>query len=303
MTDPNASQEGDAQERESLKELEKNCQLRMAVEKYDDYVVVSLTNVFSFDSAKFFSKKIELDVFKPYLETHNYFIMNLKNMGDIDKTCLREFAQMQIRLKKQNKRFFLTDLSPQVKDVLYKNGLDKTFEQKETVRTALVELGIVKKKAFDVTFLNPFIDAVIRMMEVQCSTKASPGEITVLKPSEYPPADICGTIGVVSDSFNGAILLLFKEDVYVKIGTRMLGDGFKPGTPIFMDAIGEMANIVLGQAKISLNKMGYNIQQALPSVSYGKDQLTKVISTSPSILIPFNVEFGKFHIQITTKNR
>jgi len=293
----------EAKEQEELKELEKNCQLRMSVEKFDGYIVVNLLNVFSFDSARYFSKKMEIEVLRPFLESHSFFILNLKSMGDIDKTCLREFVQMQIRLKKQNKRFFLTDLNASVKDVIYKNGLDKTFEQKSTVRAALVELGIVKKKAFDVTFLNPFIDAVMRMMEVQCYTKAVAGDITVLKPNEYPPADICGTIGLVSDSFNGAILLLFKEDVYVKIGTRMLGEGFQPGTPQFMDAIGEMANIVLGQAKISLNKMGHNVQQALPSVSYGKDQLVKIISTSPSILVPFTVEFGKFHIQITTKNR
>jgi chemotaxis protein CheX len=294
--------EKDKNKAEEFKKLRENCPLKIEVEKGDTHIAINLKGVFSIEAAKVFSHVIEEEVIKPYLESCEFFIVNLKNVGEVDKPCFREFVQLQIKLKKQNKKLFIAEANTTVKENFKLSGLDKTFEFKTSVKAALIDLGVIKKKAFDVNFLNPFVNGVLKMMEIQCFTKVKAGEITVLKPNQYPPVDICGTIGVVSDTFNGTIMLHFKTDVYLRVGKKMVGDEFQAGSPSFMDAIGEMCNIVLGQARIALNQMGYNIQQALPSVSYGKDQMTKVISNSPSILIPFDVEGGgMFHMQITTK--
>lgn len=286
----------------TLEELQKKSMLQISVEKFDDYILVNLINVFNFESAKYFQMFIAKNVVDPYLVSHSTFILSMKQMGSIDKTCLREIVQFHLTLKKQNKKLFIVEVNKEVSKTFLTNGLDSTFVLKGSAREVLIEVGVIKKKTFDVNFLNPFIEGVVKMMEIQCFTKVTPGTLTVLKPNEFPPVDICGTIGIVSETFTGTIMMHFKKDVYIKVGGKMLSDeNFNDKSEAFLDAVGEMANIILGQAKIKLNQLGYNIQQALPSVTYGKDQMTKTISPSPSILIPFTSEFGMFHMQITTK--
>ncbi|RYZ78495.1 MAG: chemotaxis protein CheX [Proteobacteria bacterium] len=114
--------------------------------------------------------------------------------------------------------------------------------------------------------------------------------------------DVSGVIGVQSETFNGTLAISLGESIFVQIASKMLGEQFKVIDEGNVDLIGELANIILGQAKIDLGKLGYGVRLALPTCVWGKDHESQVFGQGGvCVVIPFECEFGVFHIEVMTQ--
>jgi chemotaxis protein CheX len=172
-----------------------------------------------------------------------------------------------------------------------------------SLRGALVDFGLVKKKEMDVNIINPFLNATIKVLKIQCFLEAKPQKPHLKKPTDpLLLGDVSGIISIVSEVFNGTMAISLSEAVFKKIAENMLGEKCEAITEQNVDLVGELANIILGQAKIELGQLGYAIQMAIPSCVWGKDHKIKHFGGGSCVVLPFDTEAGVIHCEVMTNN-
>jgi chemotaxis protein CheX len=150
----------------------------------------------------------------------------------------------------------------------------------------------------DVSYINPFISATIACFNTMIALSVKPGN-PELKREPFISYDISGIIGISGDA-QGSISISFEKDIAVKIISAMLGSSVTDG-PDLVDAIGELANIIAGNAKSGLSQFSLSI--SLPNVIIGKNHVLSNQSGTQSIVIPFYSDLGKFNMEISLKTR
>jgi chemotaxis protein CheX len=151
----------------------------------------------------------------------------------------------------------------------------------------------------DVSYVNPFISATINVFKTMLRTEiraASPK----LKAQPYPSYDVSGIIGLSGDA-QGSIALSFPKLLALKIVSTMLGADIKVIGPEITDGIGELANIVAGNAKQDLSR--FNMSISLPNVVIGKNHILTAPSGSPTMVVPFSCGLGEFAMEVSLKTK
>lgn len=148
----------------------------------------------------------------------------------------------------------------------------------------------------DVVFINAFVKAVgnvfMTMLKTEVMVKSP-----ILKTSDEPKYDVSGIISVSGDMI-GLVVLNFPQSVAEKIAQQFLGMPTTAGSEDFNDAIGELANMISGNAKASFT--GKRCQIGCPSVIIGKGH--KVYVQQPevkAIELPCTCSFGDFVVEIS----
>jgi chemotaxis protein CheX len=147
----------------------------------------------------------------------------------------------------------------------------------------------------DVSYINPFITAMMNTFKTMMNIDVKPGK-PMLKSSPYPSYDISGIIGL-SGSAQGSIAISFPKIIALKIVSKLIGAEIKVVGPELADGVGELANIVAGNAKQYLTQ--FNLSISLPNVIIGKDHTIANQSGVPSIIIPFGCQLGDFAMEVS----
>jgi chemotaxis protein CheX len=151
----------------------------------------------------------------------------------------------------------------------------------------------------DVSYINPFIIATNTCFTTMMSIEIH-AEAPSLKRHPYPTYDISGVIGLSGDA-QGSISLSFPRadaESFVKL---MLGSPAMVSEPEMIDGIGEIVNIIAGNAKQHLTN--FNLSISLPNVIIGKKHTLAGQSGSPTIVVPYSSDSGKFAMEVSLKTR
>lgn len=82
--------------------------------------------------------------------------------------------------------------------------------------------------------------------------------------------DVSGVISISAQDFSGTMVLSFESQLIRKIYSNILGGEDVPEINADVrDAVMELTNVIFGNAKRDINKLGYDIQPARPSVIDG----------------------------------
>lgn len=265
---------------------------QITIEK--EYLMVRLSGFCDSNSLKQFTEEINpsLDELFPHV------IINCERLETISSEWIRTLLQIQVSLKKYNRSLRLILVNNKLVQFLKSEGVDTAFKICKTIKEALVDCGLVKEKMLDTNFVNPFLNATLHVLEVQASVKAVAGKIFLKKPGEAFLGDVSGVIGIVSDSFNGSVVISFPEDTFLKVMSGMLGEEYTKLSKDLLDGAGEITNMIFGQAKIVLNDQGYGIKTALPSVVSGKNHTLTAVTRGPTVVVPFSSTAGDFNVEI-----
>lgn len=151
----------------------------------------------------------------------------------------------------------------------------------------------------NVTYVNPFIRSTLDTFATMVGVKAVPGKPGV-KTVPYPTYDISGIIGLSGDA-QGSIAISFPKVMALRVVSKLLGVSIKIIGPEVVDGIGELANIVAGNAKKDLAGMDLSI--SLPNVVIGKDHIVGGGGGVAIITVPFGTELGDFAMEVSLKTR
>jgi chemotaxis protein CheX len=148
----------------------------------------------------------------------------------------------------------------------------------------------------DAAIINPFINATINVLETMAFVKAKSGK-PFLKKDDTARGDVTGVIGLTGLS-HGTISVTFEEDCILKVVSNMFGEAIETLDSEVADAVGELTNMISGQARMELEKDGKLFEAAIPSVITGKGHKIIHITEGPKIAIPFSTDGGAFTIEV-----
>ncbi|NVM23533.1 MAG: chemotaxis protein CheX [Desulfobacterales bacterium] len=148
----------------------------------------------------------------------------------------------------------------------------------------------------DVALINPFIGATVRVLETMAFTKAAAGK-PYLKKDEVARGDVTGIVGLTGE-VRGTLSVSFTAKSIMPIVTNMLGEEIKELNDEIKDAVGEITNMICGQARRKLEELGRSLMAAIPTVIMGENHTVAHVTSSPIIAIPFSTENGEFTIEV-----
>ena len=224
---------------------------------------------------------------------------------EIDFKAFKVLASLGIELRKLNIRMFALTDKKSIHSLLKQEGMDKLLKP----ISSLTELGLkapAKKvsKKLDVAFINPFIEGTLHVLNVQCSTVATPQKLELKSKFVSPvPVEIAGIIGINSKSFKGVISLCFPQIVFLELMSKMLGEDYREMSDELKDGAGELTNMIFGHAKKVLNENGHTFEKALPTVACGKDLNIETQSLGESVILPFLVSGNQFYMEILIEDQ
>ncbi len=149
----------------------------------------------------------------------------------------------------------------------------------------------------DARLINPFVSAVRNVFRTMAST-----EVRVGKPyiSTGGPcsADVSGVVGLSGDA-TGCAVLSFPRAVACRAASSFAGVEIDVDHPQFVDAIGELANMVAGSAKRDLRGVRCGI--SLPTVVIGREHVFSQSQTAPRLVVPCKTVLGDFFLEVALR--
>jgi chemotaxis protein CheX len=137
----------------------------------------------------------------------------------------------------------------------------------------------------NVKYINPFIIAAQSVFKTMLSIDVKLNK-PIFKTEKKTSGDVTGIMGLVGDR-KGTITISFREKGAMFVYQTLLGGECSSITPDVIDAIGELTNIISGQARKELEKVGINLKASIPMVVVGKEVEMNFITTLPIVQLPF----------------
>ncbi len=150
---------------------------------------------------------------------------------------------------------------------------------------------------YSVSFINPFLSAVVDVLGTMAMVEVSPGK-PYINTRRTAAGDVTGIIGV-SGHAEGVISLTLDEKCILRIVSNMLGEEFSKITDDIADAVGELTNMIAGQARAHLANEGMKFQASTPSVIVGKNHTLAHINKQPILAIPFTTADGNLVVEVS----
>lgn len=146
-------------------------------------------------------------------------------------------------------------------------------------------------------FINPFISAAVNLFRNYMGVGIEPGKPRIQE-DPYELEGVSAIIGLAGDT-TGALVLSFTRETAIAMVSRLEGKEYQVLGAEILDGVGEMVNIIAGNAKKDL--ADYRIHISLPGIVTGKSYHINWPQGVPVITIPFQSEMGPFSINVSIK--
>lgn len=149
----------------------------------------------------------------------------------------------------------------------------------------------------DAKLINPFIKATVTALEMMAMVKPKRTDIYVKEDSKLI-GDISGIMGLSGD-VAGAIVVSFEKDAACKIIANMLGEEKPEMDNEVKDGIGEIVNLIAGQAKTMLAETQYHFKVSIPTTIIGSGHEIKHVKGVPCIVAKFDIDGSIFTVEVS----
>jgi chemotaxis protein CheX len=157
----------------------------------------------------------------------------------------------------------------------------------------------LQSHAMDASYINPFITSTAETFSKMLNVQVELGSPQVKKDATYS-YEISGIIGLTGDA-DGVIALNFPIIVALKIVSKLLYTEFPEVNLMVADGIGEIANIIAGNAKQYFNHKALKL--SLPYVGRGVGGKIVMGKGIEDIVVPLNSDLGEFALEIALRIR
>ncbi|NOY42560.1 MAG: chemotaxis protein CheX [Planctomycetes bacterium] len=142
--------------------------------------------------------------------------------------------------------------------------------------------------------INPFLRAVSNAFSTMLDCEVRRGEIKLSesKTQCYPVSGVIGLSGKAA----GMVVINLSEEVALRVASTMLMMEIAELDDDVIDAVGELANMIAGQAKAELEE--YDLSVSLPNVITGAAHTIQFPSASRPISVPFDTDFGPLNLEV-----
>jgi chemotaxis protein CheX len=107
---------------------------------------------------------------------------------------------------------------------------------------------------------------------------------------------VSAVVGITGDKV-GNIAVSFTKECAINLVRGMIGDDIQDIIQDTKDAVGEVANMISGQARGSLAEIGLTFQGSTPTVIMGANHTITYVTKAPVVSIPFTSDAGDFTVE------
>ncbi len=150
------------------------------------------------------------------------------------------------------------------------------------------------KHAVDVRVINAVITATLSVLKQFGVDSVKMEKAATHSPYEPLPGEVSSIVDITSNSFHGILCISFDKPCYLDVVSTMLMEEQSELTPDNQDAVGEINNIIFGNAKSEITNFG--VKLTVPKVVIGKEQIPPCPAGTAGMMIPFSTNKGKFYI-------
>lgn len=152
------------------------------------------------------------------------------------------------------------------------------------------------RRRLDSKLIMPFVNSTMNVFTTMVNMRP---EISKphLKDDARTTHDVSGIIGF-SGEILGSVVLSFQLETAVQLVNAFVGMEVEPKSADFIDAVGELANMIAGNAKKDLGCVA-NI--AVPTVIIGHGHIVGRLSGVPCVVIPCQTSAGAFAVEVNIK--
>jgi chemotaxis protein CheX len=143
-------------------------------------------------------------------------------------------------------------------------------------------------------YINPFITSLANVFRTMLDCDVQRGKPR-LKDDTIPMHEVSGVIGLSGNAV-GLVVLSLSEAVALGAASVLLMSEATEINADVVDAVGELANMVTGQAKAELEE--YALSVSLPSVITGRDHQVRFPSNVTPICVPFETPWGPLTLEV-----
>lgn len=146
----------------------------------------------------------------------------------------------------------------------------------------------------NVEYINPFITSTMKVFSTMLNVELTRGRI-YKKESFNPECEVSGIVGL-SGRARGTVVLSLNRSTAIAVAEILLGERPPEINRDVVDAVGELANMVVGAAKVQLEE--FELSLTIPTVIAGKCFCVEFPSNVPPICIPFDSPWGALTVEV-----
>jgi chemotaxis protein CheX len=151
----------------------------------------------------------------------------------------------------------------------------------------------------DANYIKPFVASIQNVFSTMLQLTVTVKEPRI-KDETTATFDVSGIIGMSGD-VSGSVVLSLPSDTAEAVVAIFCGQKLKVGSPDFVDAVGELVNMVSGGAKALFKDKKVSI--SCPSVVVGPKHTVTRPSDVPCIVIPCQTDCGELVIEVAIRER
>lgn len=153
--------------------------------------------------------------------------------------------------------------------------------------------------AIDVRIVNPFLQAAVHVFKTAARLPITPGK-PFLKQEPEAEGEVTGLIVITSRDklTQGSIALTMVEKCAVTVAGAMLGESLQKLDDTVRDAVGELTNMISGQARMWLAMDNMPFDAAIPVVEMGKGHVVRHVGAGPTLALGFKSLYGPITVEV-----
>ncbi|WP_413292033.1 chemotaxis protein CheX [Bdellovibrio sp. HCB185ZH] len=152
------------------------------------------------------------------------------------------------------------------------------------------------KYAVDVRVINAVIKATMNVFAQFGVQNITMGKPETKSPHDALKGEISSVVEIKSQSYQGYLAISFDKASYLEVVSTMLMEEQTELNAENQDAVGEINNIIFGNAKSEITNFG--VQLTVPKVLIGADSMIECKQGSAGMLIPFSTTKGHFYLKV-----
>jgi chemotaxis protein CheX len=147
----------------------------------------------------------------------------------------------------------------------------------------------------DVRYINSFIQGVSTVFVTMVGSPVMIGRPFVRRP-DMDAADVVAFIGISGDIV-GTVSFALPMSTALRVARSFAQTEMPATDPQFADALGEVVNMIAGQAKSKFE--GRDCAISLPRVIVGKEMKLLDPQREPVLVLPCDSSLGRFRLEVT----
>lgn len=148
----------------------------------------------------------------------------------------------------------------------------------------------------DITFINPFIEATLEVLEMTSGINAMKEKVFIRK-AQQSSGDISALIALNCEKYLGSFSVSFEEKFFLALIYSILGKTYTAITAEIQDAAAEICNQIFEIAKKALTANGHVLQPAIPTVIAGNGHTIQHPVGGVCIAVVFGSNVGNFQVE------